>query len=181
MRRGRGEAFRIVLLSVLAAVLYGIAHDQVTARVCLEYFTIGHPRLVASDSPTVHALLWGVIATWWVGALLGVSLAIAARAGRRPRLGARALCRPIVWLLVAMAAIALVAGIAGQALGEARSVYLLEPLASRVPADRHAAFLACLWAHSASYAVGLAGGVVVIVRTWRRRGRLAAAASAESV
>lgn len=30
----------INLLAVIAAILYGIVHDQVTARICLEYFTI---------------------------------------------------------------------------------------------------------------------------------------------
>jgi len=33
----------IVLLCIVAAVVYGVVHDQVTARVCVEYFTIGHP------------------------------------------------------------------------------------------------------------------------------------------
>jgi hypothetical protein len=32
---------RILLLSVAAAVLYGILQDQVTARICVEYFTVG--------------------------------------------------------------------------------------------------------------------------------------------
>ena len=70
-------ALRIIGLCVLAAVLYGVAHDQVTARVCVEYFTIGHPRILATESPTVLGLAWGVIATWWVGLVLGAPLAFA--------------------------------------------------------------------------------------------------------
>lgn len=46
----------MVALSVLAAVVYGILHDQITARICVEYFTIGHARLIDSDSPTVLGL-----------------------------------------------------------------------------------------------------------------------------
>ena len=53
-------------------------------------------------------------------------------------------------------------------------VFLVEPIASAVPADRHVRFLADLWAHSASYLVGFLGGVVLIVKTWRKR-RVAAA------
>ena len=34
------QSLGIVLMCVAAAVLYGIAHDQITARVCVEYFTI---------------------------------------------------------------------------------------------------------------------------------------------
>ena len=49
----------IIGLAICAAVVYGVLHDQVTARICIEYFTIGHPRLIDSDSPTVLGLLAG--------------------------------------------------------------------------------------------------------------------------
>jgi hypothetical protein len=39
----------IVLLCVLAAVVYGVLHDQVTARICVEYFTIGHLPIFGAD------------------------------------------------------------------------------------------------------------------------------------
>ncbi|MCC6673174.1 MAG: hypothetical protein IT458_19060 [Planctomycetes bacterium] len=57
------ESVKIVLFAVAAAVIYGIAHDQVTVRVCIEYFTIGHPPLPVPATPTVLALIWGVAAT----------------------------------------------------------------------------------------------------------------------
>ena len=85
-RHGTMHSLRIIGLSLLAAIVYEIAHDQVTARVCVEYFTIGHPPLIPSESPTLLALAWGVVATWWVGLPLGIMLAVAARAGRRPKL-----------------------------------------------------------------------------------------------
>lgn len=46
----------IVAVSVLAAMVYGICHDQVTAHVCVEYFTIAHPKVIQSESPTLPAL-----------------------------------------------------------------------------------------------------------------------------
>ena len=49
------------------------------------------------------------------------------------------------------------------------------PIAQVLPADRHAAFLADLWAHSASYMVGLLGGMVVLMQVWRSRGPAAQA------
>jgi hypothetical protein len=87
------QAISIVGLCIASAVVYGILHDQVTARVCLEYFTIGHPPVFATDSPTLLGLGWGIIATWWVGLFLGVPLAIAARAGRRPKRDVSSLMR----------------------------------------------------------------------------------------
>lgn len=164
-------AIRIVLLAIAGAVLYGIVHDQVTARLSLEYFTIAHPPIVDSEDPTVLGLVWGVVATWWVGAILGVLLAVAARAGSRPRRSARDLVRPIAVLLGTMAACALLAGLLGAFLGGSRAVVLLDPFASRVPDARHARFLGAWWAHVASYAVGAVGGLVLAAWVWRGRAR----------
>lgn len=58
----RVQSLLIVLLCIGSAIGYGIAHDQITARVCVEYFTIGHPRVFDTESPTLLALGWGVIA-----------------------------------------------------------------------------------------------------------------------
>ncbi len=163
------RSFAIVAFCIAASVVYGILHDQITARVCVEYFTIGHPPIFDTESPTRLAFGWGIIATWWVGLGLGVPLAIAARAGHRPGRGVWSFVRPIAMLLLVMAACALLAGVAGFVLGRSGAVYLLEPMASLIPRERHARFLADLWAHSASYLVGFVGGIVVIVRVWRSR------------
>jgi hypothetical protein len=82
------EFAKIIAFGLFAAIAYGVIHDQVTARVCLEYFTIGHPALIRTSSPTLLALAWGFVATWWVGIPLGVIIAIAARHGGRPKLSA---------------------------------------------------------------------------------------------
>ena len=163
------QNFGIILLCVVSAIVYGIVHDEVTARVCVEYFTIGHPPFFDTDSPTLLALGWGVIATWWVGLLVGVPLAVAARAGRRPKRTAGSLVRPIGILLAVMGSCALIAGIVGYFLARSGAVGLLEPLASRVPKERRVAFLADLWAHSASYLAGFVGGILLIVLTSRSR------------
>src|SRR3954463_6284583 len=104
-------SLKFLLYCVAVAVIYGILHDQVTARVCVEYFTIGHPPVFNTDSPTLLALGWGVIATWWVGVMLGVPLAIAARAGQAPKLTAAALVRPVGVVLFAMACCATMASV----------------------------------------------------------------------
>lgn len=166
------QAFAIILMCIASAVVYGIVHDQITARVCVEYFTIGHAPVFPTESPTLLGLGWGVIATWWVGLILGIGLAIAARAGRRRPRTVQSLFRTVATLLLVMGLCAAVAGVVGFVLGRNGTVTLLEPLASRVPPARHARFLADLWAHRTSYLVGLIGGMVVIVRVWhgRRKG-----------
>lgn len=163
------QSFRIVMMCVVAAVCYGIVHDQITARVCVEYFTVGHPPVFGTENPTLLGIGWGIIATWWVGLMLGVPLAVAARSGSRTKRSVGSLVRPVACLLAVMAACALVAGIAGWWLASSGAVILVGPIARQLPADRHVPFLADAWAHSASYLVGFVGGIVVIVRVWRSR------------
>jgi hypothetical protein len=165
----------IIALCIAAAVTYGVVHDQVTVRVCVEYFTVGHPPIFPTESPTLLGIGWGIVATWWVGLLLGVPLALIARAGPGPKRDVQSLVGPVTTLLGAMGTCALLAGLAGLVLGQSGAVHLVEPLASRIPRDRHARFLADLWAHAASYLVGFVGGIVVMARVWRWRGRAAAA------
>jgi len=90
----RQPILAIILGSTGLAIAYGIIHDLVTAHVAVEHFTVHHVRLVASESPIVMALLWGVIATWWFGAGAGLLFALAAQIGDRlPKLGAHQVLR----------------------------------------------------------------------------------------
>jgi len=162
---------QIVGLCTASAVVYGVIHDQITARICIEYFTIGHPPIFRTRDPTLLGLGWGVVATWWVGFVLGVALAISAQFGSMPRRSPASLVRPLAVLLGVMGLCAILAGVAGWVLAANRLVFLVEDLALDVPADRHVPFLADLWAHSTSYLVGFVGGVVLIIRTWQSRRR----------
>jgi hypothetical protein len=47
------EGLKIILASVAAAIIYGIVHDQITARICIEYFTVFHPPVFLTQSPTL--------------------------------------------------------------------------------------------------------------------------------
>ena len=171
------EFLKIVGLGILAAVSYGIIHDQTTVRVCVEYFTIGHPPLIPSTSPTLLALAWGVVATWWVGLPLGFTLASAARLGHRPRLLAAQLTPLILRLLATMAAVALFAGIVGYILARRGDISLPGDWATIIPAPAQPRFLADAWAHSASYLSGIVGGLVLVVIAYRRRGTMAKGAA----
>jgi hypothetical protein len=165
-----------MLLAIGIAVVYGLLQDQVTARVCVEYFTIGHHDYWNVQDPTLLALEWGVIATWWVGFFLGIALTISARIGRRrPRLTADDLLRPALLLLASTGCIALAAGVIGYFLALSGGVFLLKPLETVVPHAKQVAFLADLWAHTAAYLAGFLGGIVLCFWSWYQRGRLQAA------
>lgn len=168
-KNGRLEAVRIVLFATLAAIAYGIVHDLITAHLCVEYFTVAHPPVFPTSSPFLLGLGWGIIATWWVGLLLGIALAAAARLGPWPKLGLAALRPPILLVMLASALAAFLAGIAGAFLASAGLAPLPGDLGFRIPADRHVVFFAVSLAHAASYFAGSVGGLVVIVLTLRKR------------
>ncbi len=151
----------IILLCVAATVLYGIVHNQVTTRISLEYFTIGHCEIISSTSPTLLGIAWGIHPNWWVGLSLGVLLAAAARAGKWPKRDARSLVKPLLILLLISGIAAGIAGIAGYRLTGNGTLGLYEPLASAVPASGHAAYISALWMHTASYTIGTMGGLIL--------------------
>lgn len=163
------ETLKIVGFSLLAAIAYGVLHDQVTAHLCVEYFTIAHPPVFPTSSPFWLAIGWGIIATWWVGLPLGILLAAAARLGRRNKLLFKQVSSSILLLLAVSAAVALIAGLTGAILFatgyNSFDLYWID----LIPANRQLAFSAAAWAHSASYLCGFLGGLSLVGLTiWRR-------------
>lgn len=160
------QFLKIVLLAIVAAVLYGLVHDQITIRICPEYFTVFHPRIMDTDNLTLIALGWGVVATWWMGAGIGSALGLSARWGTWPK-QTWAMLLPSVALLLAMMAIcAVLGGIAGY-----HSEGVPTFVAEEIPVSMYRRFMADWGAHIASYASGFFGGVGVCVVTLFRRYR----------
>ena len=156
------EFLKIMGFSLLAAICYGILHDQVTAHLCVEYFSIAHPPVFPTHSPFLLALGWGVIATWWVGLPLGLLAAAAARIGRGRPLSFARVRGLILRLLLAMAVCAAISGATGAWLASAGNFPLLDGWSQVIPREKWIVFSADQWAHLASYASGILGGLIVI-------------------
>jgi hypothetical protein len=166
---------KVVLLSVGAAMFYGIVHDQITARLCIEYFTLAHPPIFRASSPTVLALCWGASATIGVGLVLGFVLAQAFQSPGLPGMPISSLYRPLLVLISVTAAASILAGCVGFALSD-RSILVLPELRAdawvdQLPRSQQNRFMAVWFAHAASYLFGLAGGGVLIFRIWNQRHR----------
>ncbi|MHB1034354.1 MAG: hypothetical protein ACYC35_04240 [Pirellulales bacterium] len=162
---------KIILLCTVAAVVYGIVHDQITARVCIEYFTIAHPPLFRTTSPTLLAVCWGIVATFWVGLLLGVVLVQVSQSAGAPGVPIARIGALVAALLVTMAMAASLAGILGFELSRRSHIAIPAYLARVILESRHDRFMAVWFAHGASYLVGLAGSALLIFRIWTERGR----------
>ncbi len=166
------QALKIVAGVVLFAIAYGIIHDQITARVCLQYFTVFHPPVFPTTSPTLLAIGWGTIATWWGGAVVGILVAITARAGPLPKLTLSQLAWPLLILTAVMACCALLAGLIGYSFAPVPATF-----AAALPPDMDHRCVADWWAHGASYLSGFAGGLVLCAAVLVRRRALRAASS----
>ena len=157
-----GRFSQIVCLSVIAVVLYGVLHGQITARLCIEYFTVAHTPIVASTEPGVVGLFWGIFATWWVGIPLGCGLA-AACCLRPIQTMPPAVILPLLRLLCLMGLCAFLGGLAGYGGFRMGWLQVPEELADCIPAERHVWLVVDSLAHLASYVAGFLGGFVLIL------------------
>jgi hypothetical protein len=162
------EFAKIVLACILAAIVYGIVHDQITARICLEYFTVFHPLVFLTRSPTLLAFGWGIIATWWAGAIVGMLIGIAARFGSNAQMTTREILPLILSLQMFMALCAITFGTIGYFKG-----VMPAGIDTMLPVPLHRRFLADWWAHNASYASGFVGGLTLCAIVAVRRIRSA--------
>lgn len=138
------------------ACLLGIAMDLVTANVAVKYFTVHHPRLVDSESPWVMAVVWGVAASWWAGAIAGIILALV---NIRLRLPPKRVLRMVaisctaLWVLMMLVLFGVYA-LAGLVPVESRTI--------NYEADRR--LMAVAVAHMSEYLLAALATVVVAVR-----------------
>ncbi len=164
MGSAAAESGKIIVGTILLAVVYGIAHDMVTAHVDVRYFTVYHPHLVDSESPVVMALLWGFVATWWMGLIIGGILALATQAASAPRLSAK-----VVLKRLAVGSIGVYLAAMGTLL--MASTFIVGPV--QVNGETlDSSIMAILMTHNVSYF--LSGIVALSIAVWCivERGRL---------
>lgn len=156
-------ALAIVFMFIAGAVFYGVAHDMITAHVCVEYFTVMHPRIIDSESPVALAIAWGVVATWWAGLVAGLLVSACARIGRWPKLPPARVLGWMLRLLPVMAAGAAIAGLIGYAAAYLDLIRLIPRFRAGVGAASENRALAVGAAHIASYLFGAIGSLVIAV------------------
>lgn len=182
------EYGKVIGLTTASAIGYGVLHDQVTARMCLEYFTKGfHERAVHTwhgvpvldtlgqilvkhqDSPTIVGAIWGVVATWWVGLPLGLMLALSARAGNLPKISMEDLKNNIFTCGKITGVSAALAALLGYGLHKNGNIHFYGNGFQGVPQEKMSAWAAAAFAHSASYTVGILSGLGLCLWTLKKR------------
>lgn len=161
---------QIVLLCIGIVVACGMLHDQVAVRVSPEYFTIGHFPISGIHDETLLALVWGVMGTWWLGAGLGMILAMVACAGEQPKFPPSRILQLIIlplliieiisWLMATIGFYLTKQGIIGLAAGG---------YAHLVPQAKHAFFMANWWANGTAYSLVSIGCILLCRQVWQYR------------
>lgn len=160
---------RAAVLGLAGMVGYAALQDQVSARLCPEYFTVFHPPIPGLTDPTLLGVAWGFLGAWWGGLLAGV----AATVGGRPPLAVRDLVRPFGLLLSAVAGVTALTGYTVWDHARAFDVSVGPYPASVVPPERQRGLLVVACYHLSAYATGIVGSVVLCVWITAERGRRA--------
>ena len=159
----------IISLCLFVTLTYGIVHNQLTTRISLEYFTIGHHKIIDSTSPTLLGIAWGIYSNWWVGLSLGILLAVVGRAGHWKKRDAYSFIKPLCFISLVSIIGAGIAGFLGYMLTDNGVLGLSAPLSTAVPASNHASYIAALWMHTASYFVATAASLILALFVFTRR------------
>lgn len=98
------ECCKIMGSFAAITTLYGITNDQITVRICPEYFTKGShgvqvdsyfPFMKGIKNPTILGCFWGSIYSPFLGVALSIPTILCARLGPEPRLQANELFLPL--------------------------------------------------------------------------------------
>jgi hypothetical protein len=162
---------RFAAIGLVAMVGYGMLQDQLSARLCPDYFTVFHPPIPGVTDPTLLGVAWGFLGAWWGGVLLGYIAGLVATLGSRPPVAPRELVRPLVVLLLVVGLVVLLTGINVWRHAELLGVSLDPALTKLVPPERHRPLLIVACYHFAAYASATIGGVVLCVWVWVERVR----------
>lgn len=160
--------FRSLILGVLGAVFYGVVHDQITIRISAPYLMDWHPEIIESRDPTLIALAWGVVATWWFGLILGSVLAGAATLGKSPVAPWRWVVRSIGFVFCGAGAAASIAYAVTSGFGLHLPNFFGEIYGSLSPAERQR-FTQAAAMHEASYDAAGVATLIAGIAIWIRR------------
>lgn len=165
------ESAKIVALSILASVVFGILHDQVTIRISPEYFTKWpfHADVFQHPSLTITALFWGVAATWWVGLILGIPLAFVCTTGEGVWWTWSRLLKPLLITISFLFFSSFVSYLVAKSI----SFRAPAPMLNYSPDsdEELIRFSQVLVAHNASYIGGAIGGLALVIYVVRRRAK----------
>ena len=145
------------------ACLLGVCLNVVTANVAVEYFSVHHAQIVETKNPWILAVVWGVAASWWFGAISGLIVASINHLRAEPLRPLRVL----KWIAVACVLLWLTMIAILVAILLFTSTIAVEERTSTFEQDRR--LVAVAMAHQYEYVLGTIALLVISAMTWRAK------------
>ncbi len=153
--------YQFALMGLVAIVVFAMLMDQISARLCPEYFTVLHRPIPGVTNPTLLGVCWGFLGGWWGGIVLGYTAGLCATLGPRPQLAPRELLRPMALLVLAVAVVTALTGFTVWRHAEMLGVQLDQFHTDIVPVARHRALLVVACYHLVAYVSSALASVVL--------------------
>ena len=151
---------------------YAILQDQVSARLCPEYFTVFHPPIRGLTDPTLLGIAWGFLGAWWGGVTMGYAAGLTATLGPWPRLAPRDLVRPMLVVIVLVGIATGLTGLTVDRHADMLDVSISPGAAADIPLERQRGLLVVSCYHFVAYASAVIASVGLCVWvTWERKRR----------
>jgi hypothetical protein len=164
--------FRAMLLGIVLLSGYAMLQDQVSARLCPEYFTVLHNPINGLTNPTLLGITWGFLGSWWGGALLGYGAGLASTLGRNPPMTVKQLLKPMLCVIAFVTACTAFTGISVAMNADGFSISINVLSIEAIPIQRRTmAFIVATY-HLVAYASSVVGSVVCIVWIANNRAKL---------
>lgn len=96
LRTSRRDTYGIIIGVWAMVALYAVLHDQYLVRIAPEHFTEYHDPLYGIENPYLLAAVWGFLASFSPGLLLGIACLFASRAGKLPPFPKKAIFKGVL-------------------------------------------------------------------------------------
>jgi hypothetical protein len=160
---------RSIVVGIWLMVCYAILQDQVSARLCVEYFTIFHQPIPGITDPTLIGIGWGFLGSWYGGAIMGVSAGLTCSLGPKAPLPLSVIFRGMLCVMLTTALVTALTGYATYCNMELFGITLDETVVSPLaPENRRMVFLVANY-HLMAYGVSIVGSIILCLVLARLR------------
>ena len=163
---------RSLVLGIWLMTAYAMLQDQVSSRLCPEYFTIFHNPIPGLTDPNLVGIAWGFLGSWWGGAILGYSAGLTATLGDKPCLQLRNIVKGMLVLLGVVGIMTALGGFSVYRHAELFQITLCCEPVQGVPEERRRNLFIVACYHLITYGTAIIGSVLLCLELARQRHRL---------
>jgi hypothetical protein len=160
---------RSIVIGIWLMVGYAMLQDQVSARLCVEYFTIFHQPIPGITDPTLIGMGWGFLGSWYGGAIMGVSAGLTSSLGPKPPLPLSVIVRGMLGVMLTTGLVTALAGYATYVNMELFGITLDETVVGALPPENRKLVFVVANYHLVAYGISILGSIILCLVLARLR------------